>query len=152
MDRICSLLCKHPLDVYTIGLFFKSLILNTRKNKAKIGTNEAFKSCIHICIHVIFMSNLLRRRAAVLLRHALPHRLFHWLDFLAQWNPRRSGGFDHFSVYCLLLFTLWSQDRKARAEKDGKTDERRQEWDVTDCTGYDKDQERSQKQKGNQRD
>ncbi len=63
------------------------------------------------------MSNLLRQGAAVLLRHAFPHRLLDWLDLLAQRDPRRSRGFDHLSVNSLLLFILWLKGRTERSKK-----------------------------------
>lgn len=67
------------------------------------------------------MSNLLRQGAAVLLWHALPHRLFHRLDFLAQRDARRGGWFDHFSVYCFLLFILWKKETEWTGQGRKKT-------------------------------
>lgn len=54
----------------------------------------------------VFMSNLFRQGTAVLLGHTFPHCLLDRLDLLTQRNPRCGGGFDHFSVYSLLLFIL----------------------------------------------
>lgn len=65
------------------------------------------------------MSYLLREGAAVLLWHALPHRLLDWLDLLAQRDPRCSGGFDYFSVYRFLFFILSIEYGHRKHEKRG---------------------------------
>lgn len=72
----------------------------------------------------VFTSNLLRQGAAVLFRHAFPHRLLDRLDLLAQRDARRGGRFDHFSVYGLLLFILRleEENREVVKKKKGYTE------------------------------
>lgn len=77
-----------------------------------IPSEQHWKHCLRV-----FGTDLLRQRAAVFLRHAFPHRLLDRLDLLAQRDAGRGGGFNHFSVNGLLLFTLGFRRGQAKRRR-----------------------------------
>lgn len=88
--------------------------------------NKYLKNCLSESLCALRCSvnaNLLWQGAAVLLRHAFPHRLLDRLDLLAQRDARRSGWFDHFSVNRLLFFILLLQ-RGGRRRREGKQEKK----------------------------
>lgn len=87
---------KQCVDCGSVYVRSVSVYTHFTLNKAK-GKCSKSAETLHWC-SVVFMSNLLRQGAAVLLRHALPHRFLHRLDLFAERDPRRGGGFDHLSV------------------------------------------------------
>lgn len=105
---------------------------NVSNAECHLELQQILKKKKNVCVSLLrafqcsFMSNLLRQGAAVLLRHAFPHRLLDRLDLLAQWDARCSGWFDHFSVNRLLFLILLSQ-RGGRRQREGKQEEKRGE-------------------------